>query len=112
MTKLKTFPTETRRQPLIREKPAPIAYRINNAAEAIGTGRAKHYQPIAAEKIVAMKCDGLTFIRIVDLNENISGSEDVGPLTNMQDLRQHAHYPGAWPTFFYGFLAAHPQIER
>ncbi|MCJ2043788.1 helix-turn-helix domain-containing protein [Methylobacterium sp. J-078] len=86
MPKTKTFPTESKRRPLIREKPAPIAYRINDAAEAIGIGRAKLYQLIAAGKIPAKKCDGLTFIRAVDLDAYISGGEDVGPISSMQDI--------------------------
>lgn len=86
MTKTKTFPTDSKRRPLIRKKPAPIAYRINDAAEAIGIGRAKLYQLIAAGKIPAKKCDGLTFIRAVDLHAYIMGGEDVGPLPSMQDI--------------------------
>lgn len=86
MPKTKTFPTESKRRPLIREKPAPLAYRINDAADAIGVGRTKLYELIAAGKIPAKKRDGLTFIRAVDLDAYISGGEDVGPLSSMQDL--------------------------
>lgn len=63
------------RRPLIREKPAPLAYRINDAAAAIGIGRTKIYELIAAGKLKAVKRDGVTFIRTVDLNAYLDGGE-------------------------------------
>lgn len=65
------------RRPLMRERPAALAYRINDAAAAIGIGRTKLYDLIAAGKIRAVKRDGLTFIRAVDLEAYLAGGEDV-----------------------------------
>lgn len=88
MTDPKTFATESKRRPLIREKPAPVAYRINDAAEAIGIGRSKLYELIMSGKIPAKKCDGITYIRAVDLHAYIMGGEDVGPLSSMPEPEQ------------------------
>ena len=85
MTGPKTLPTESKRRPLIRERPAPLAYRINDAADAIGIGRTKLYELIADGKIIAKKRDGITFIRAVDLHAYISGGEDVGPLSSLPE---------------------------
>jgi len=76
MAKARSYPTESKRKPLIREKPATLAYRINDAAEAIGIGRAKLYKLIGAGKIIARKRDGLTYIRAADLDAYLLGEDD------------------------------------
>lgn len=66
---------EASRRPLIRELPAPIAYRINDAAAAIGVCRSKLNKLIAAGKLKAVKRDGVRFVRAVDLHAYLAGDE-------------------------------------
>lgn len=47
----KSFPTESKRRPLIREKSAPSAYRINDPADAIEAGPPNLYALIGSGKI-------------------------------------------------------------
>jgi len=77
MAKARSYPTESKRKPLVREAPAPLAYRINDAAQAIGVGRTKLYSLIAEGKIIARKRDGLTYIRVADLDAYLIGAEEV-----------------------------------
>lgn len=76
MAKARPISDEKKRRPIIRERPAPLAYRINDAADAIGVGRTKLYELIAEGKIIAKKRDGLTFIRAIDLNAYLADADD------------------------------------
>lgn len=68
---------EGARHPLIRAQPTPLAYRINDAAAAIGIGRTKIYELIADGKLRAVKRDGVTFVRAADLDAYLAGAEEV-----------------------------------
>lgn len=56
----------------------PTAYRINDAARALGVGRTKLYGLIASGALPARKRDGVTYIRAVDLEAYADGPPIIG----------------------------------
>lgn len=61
----------------------PLAYRVDDAAAAIGVSRSKVWELIARGEIVARKLDGSTIILRDDLQTYLDGLPETGAPASM-----------------------------
>ncbi len=72
-------PTQPRQECAGRRPPEPLAYRVDDAAAAIGISRSKVWDLIAQGQIPARKLVGSTIILRADLEAYLSALPPAGP---------------------------------